>query len=196
MRDARRIKAYSLGPKAEQKGRDNAGGRLREGRLGKWEGQGMEHGGRNKFRTALAMPRRGMKVGKLHQGRNIMKRLSTLALTTMSLLLLGVVLLAGDAIAQQKSLKEQLVGTWIYVSSTSTQADGSKTDRLNMKGIVIYTSDGHFDFVSVRGHFHTLANPDRATATAEEVQDVWGDSILVYRTFMVNEIYKECIAND
>ena len=39
-----------------------------------------------------------------------MKRLSMLALTTMSLLLLGVVLLAGDAIAQQKSLKEQLVG--------------------------------------------------------------------------------------
>ena len=67
-----------------------------------------------------------MKVGKLHQGRNIMKRLSTLALTTMSLLLLGVVLLAGDVIAQQKSLKEQLVGTWIYVSSTSTRADGAK----------------------------------------------------------------------
>ena len=46
----------TLGAKAEQKGRDNAGGRLREGRLGKWEGQGMEHGGRNKFRTALATP--------------------------------------------------------------------------------------------------------------------------------------------
>ena len=69
----------------------------------------MEHGGRNTFQTVLATPRRGMKVGKLHQGRNIMKRLSTLALTTMSLLLLGVVLLAGDVIAQQKSLKEQLV---------------------------------------------------------------------------------------
>src|SRR6185503_10364686 len=47
-----------LGAKAEQKGRDNAGGRLREGRLGKWEGQRMEHGGRNKFQTALATPRR------------------------------------------------------------------------------------------------------------------------------------------
>src|SRR4029450_5014624 len=42
----------------------NAGGRLREGRLRKWEGQGMEHGGRNKFRTALATPRRGMKFGQ------------------------------------------------------------------------------------------------------------------------------------
>jgi hypothetical protein len=87
-----------------------------------------------------------------------MKQLSTLALTTMSLLLLGVVLLAGDAIAQQKSLKEQLVGTWIYVSSTSTRADGSKTDRPNLKGIVIYTSDGHFAFVSVHADLPKLAN--------------------------------------
>ncbi|MGH8518310.1 MAG: hypothetical protein ACREUE_12720, partial [Panacagrimonas sp.] len=62
-----------------------------------------------------------------------MKRLSTLALTTMSLLLLGVVLLAGDVIAQEKSLKEQLVGTWIYVSSTTTRADGSKTENPNLK---------------------------------------------------------------
>src|SRR5258705_9158373 len=180
----------SLGAKAEQKGRDNAGGRLREGRLGKWEGQGMEHGGRNTFQTALAMPHRGMKVGKLHQGRNIMKRLSTLALTTMSLLLLGVVLLAGDAIAQQKSLKEQLVGTGISVSSTSTRADGSKTDRPNLQGIVIYTSDGHFTFVSVRPDLPKLANPDRARATAEEAQAVVAGSIAYYGTYSINEVDK------
>jgi hypothetical protein len=71
----------------------------------------MEHGGRSTFRTALATPRRGVKIGKKHQERNIMKRLSTLALITISLLLLGVVLLAGDAVAQQQSLKEQLVDT-------------------------------------------------------------------------------------
>ena len=170
----------ALGAKAEQKGRDNAGGRLREGRLGKWEGQGMEHGGRNKFRTALATPRRGMKVGKLHQGRNIMKRLSTLTLTTMSLLLLGVVLLAGDAI----------VGTWIYVSSTSTRADGSKTDRPNLQGIVIYTSDGHFAFVSVRADLPKLANPDRARATAEEAQAVVAGSIAYFGTYSINEVDK------
>jgi Lipocalin-like domain len=181
---------FTLGAKAEQKGRDNAGGRLREGRLGKWEGQGMEHGGRNKFRTALATPRRGMKVGKLHQGRNIMKRLSTLALTTMSLLLLGVVLLAGDAIAQQKSLKEQLVGTWIYVSRTETRADGNKTYVPNLKGILIYTSDGHFVFVNVRDDLPKLANPDRARATAEEAQAVVAGSLAYYGTYSINEVDK------
>ena len=119
-----------------------------------------------------------------------MKRLSTLALTTMSLLLLGVVLLAGDAIAQQKSLKEQLVGTWIYVSSTSTRADGSKTDRPNLKGIVIYTSDGHFAFVSVRADLPKLANPDRARATAEEAQAVVAGSLAYYGTYSINEVDK------
>jgi hypothetical protein len=131
-----------------------------------------------------------MKVGKLHQGRNIMKRLSTLALTTMSLLLLGVVLLAGDVIAQQTSLKEQLVGTWIYVSSTSARADGSKTDRPNLKGMLIYTSDGHFALVSVRTDLPKFANPDRARATAEEAQAVVAGSIAYYGTYSINEVDK------
>lgn len=119
-----------------------------------------------------------------------MKRLSTLTVTTMSLLFLGVILLAGDAVAQQKLLKEQLVGTWIYVSSTSTRADGSKTDRPNLKGIVIYTSDGHFAFVSVRDDLPKLANPDRARATAEEAQAVVAGSIAYYGTYSINEVDK------
>ena len=45
-----------------------------------------------------------------------MNRLSTLTLLT-STLLLGFALAYGDALAQQKSLKEQLVGTWTIVTS-------------------------------------------------------------------------------
>jgi len=92
--------------------------------------------------------------------RNVMKRLSTLVVTTMSLLFLGVVLPAGDAIAQQKSLKEQLVGTWKLVSSHNIRSDGSKIDRSgpNPKGILIYTSDGHFVFVNTRSDLPKLAS--------------------------------------
>ena len=99
-----------------------------------------------------------------------MRRLGVLIATTMLLVILGVVLPLGDALAQQKSLKEQLVGTWIYVSSTTTRADGSKTENPNLKAIVIYTSDGHFAFVSVRADLPKLANPDRTLATAEEAK--------------------------
>jgi hypothetical protein len=41
---------------------------------------------------------------------------------------LGLAMLPGSAIAQTKSLKDQLVGTWTFVSSVNTRADGSKFD--------------------------------------------------------------------
>jgi len=105
------------------------------------------------------------------------------------------VLPSGDALAQQKSLKGQLVGTWIYVSSTATRADGGKTENPNLKGIAIYTSDGHFAFVSVRADLPKLANPDRARATAEEAQAVVAGSIAYYGTYSINEVDKVIIPN-
>jgi len=119
-----------------------------------------------------------------------MRRLGMLTATTVSVLIMGGALPTGDAVAQQKSLKEQLVGTWIYVSSTSTRADGSKTDRPDLKGIVIYTSDGHFAFVSVRTDLPKLASPDRARATAEEARAVVAGSIAYYGTYSINEVDK------
>jgi hypothetical protein len=124
-----------------------------------------------------------------------MRRLGVLIATTVSLVILGVVLPSGDALAQQKSLKEQLVGTWIYVSGTTTRADGSKTENPNLKGIVIYTSDGHFALVSVRADLPKLANPDRARATAEEAQAVVAGSIAYYGTYSINEVDKVIIPN-
>lgn len=43
-----------------------------------------------------------------------MNRHSTFALTAIASLFLGVGLPAGDAVGQQKTLKDQLVGTWTY----------------------------------------------------------------------------------
>jgi hypothetical protein len=48
-----------------------------------------------------------------------MKEHPTPTLTAISILALMVIHLTGDAIAQQKTLKEQLVGTWTFVSSPS-----------------------------------------------------------------------------
>jgi len=113
-----------------------------------------------------------------------------LAAATVSVLILGGALAMGDAIAQEKSLREQLVGTWIYVSSTTTRADGSKTENPDLKAIVIYTSDGHFAFVSVRADLPKLANPDRALATAEEAKAVVAGSIAYFGTYSINEADK------
>jgi Lipocalin-like domain len=119
-----------------------------------------------------------------------MYRCAKLVLTIFALLSLGIILPAGDAIAQEKLLKEQLVGTWMLVSSASIQPDGAKSDRPNLKGIVIYTSDGHFAFVNARTDLPKLAANDRARATAEEARAVVAGSIAYYGTYSVNEVDK------
>ena len=55
-----------------------------------------------------------------------MNRRSTLTLTTMALLCLGVAVPAGHVFAQQKSLKDQLAGAWTVVSNEQTDPDGNK----------------------------------------------------------------------
>src|SRR5262245_15713121 len=124
-----------------------------------------------------------------------MRRFGMFTATAMSLLIMGGAFREGDAVAQQKSIKEQLVGTWIYVSSTSTRADGSKTDNPNLKAIVIYTSDGHFAFVSVRDDLPKFANPDRARATAEEAKAVVAGSSAYFGTYPSNDVDKLIPAN-
>jgi len=119
-----------------------------------------------------------------------MSRYSMVVLTTLALLSSGIALSPGDALAQQKSLKEQLVGTWILVSSAIIRPDGTKTDRPNLKGIVIYTSDGHFALVNVRADLPKLAANNRARATAEEARAVVAGSIAYFGTYSVNEVEK------
>jgi len=121
-----------------------------------------------------------------------MKRLSTLAVTTMLLLFLGVVLPAGDAVAQQKSLKEQLVGTWKLVSSHNIRSDGSKIDQYgpNANGILIYTSDGHFALVNTRADLPKFASNSRDRGTPEEYKAVGQGSIAYFGTYTINEADK------
>jgi hypothetical protein len=102
----------------------------------------------------------------------------------------GLLFLPGSATSQQKSLKEQLLGTWIYGSSTRIRPDGTKTDEPNLKGIVIYTSDGHFAFMNVRTDLPKFVANSPARATAEEALAVVAGSIAYYGTYAVNEADK------
>ena len=55
----------------------------------------------------------------------------------------AVALLPGSAVSQQKSLKDQIVGSWTLVSWEQTRADGSKNQRFGAspKGINTYDAD-------------------------------------------------------
>jgi hypothetical protein len=54
----------------------------------------------------------------------------------------------GSAVSQQRSLKEQLVGTWLVVAVDNIRADGSRFQSLgpNPKGIMMFDANGWFSF--------------------------------------------------
>ena len=65
-----------------------------------------------------------------------MNRRNTLSLCAT--IALGLALLPGSAVSQQKPLKEQLVGTWTIVSNDNVAPDGTKRQIFgaNPKGIL------------------------------------------------------------
>lgn len=131
--------------------------------------------------------------------RTIGRRLcGTFAAITLSalLLVLGLVPFTGDAVAKEKTLKEQLVGTWLVVSNITTRPDGTKADTFgpNPKGIFIYESNGRFAIVSTRADVPKFASNNRGTGTADENKAVVQGSIAYFGTYAVNEADKSLTA--
>ena len=89
-----------------------------------------------------------------------MKRRNILGMAGMTLLACAV--LAGNAAAQQKTLKEQLVGAWTLVSTDATAKDGTKRQAFgaNPKGILILDTSGRYAVV--------LGRPDRPKFKASD----------------------------
>ena len=119
-----------------------------------------------------------------------MNRRATLAMTTTALLCLTVGLSASDSLAQQKSLKEQLVGTWTLVSSDQVMPDGSKLKQFgaNPKGINVFDANGRFFLMIASADNSKIASKDPSRKTnSEEVGGLIVESIAYYGTYTVNE---------
>jgi hypothetical protein len=65
---------------------------------------------------------------------------------------LGLALLPGSALAQQKPLKEQLAGTWTIISNDNVAPDGTKRQLFgpNPKGILVLAANGQYAQIIVR----------------------------------------------
>ena len=76
---------------------------------------------------------------------NTMRRSTTLSMITLAFLCLGIVLPASNAISQQKTIKELLVGTWTLDSVYDQTQDGKKHDTWGpgVKGMYIFDGSGH-----------------------------------------------------
>jgi hypothetical protein len=110
---------------------------------------------------------------------------------------LGLLLLPGGAASQQKSLKDQLVGTWNIVSWERTDPGGAKvhTFGTNPKGVNVFGADGRFVVFYARADLPKLASNDRTKATPEEAKAIMLGSITYHGTYSVDEASKTITLN-
>jgi len=111
--------------------------------------------------------------------------------TIAAALLLAV--LGGDAGAQQKSLKDRLVGTWHFVIAEITGPDGAKSFPFGPKprGMVIFTPQGEFMQVHIASEVPKIANGNRMAATPEEYAGIMRGTIAQFGTYTVDEEKKQ-----
>ena len=77
--------------------------------------------------------------------------------------------LLGSAFAQQKLLKEQLVGTWTLVSYDSFAGDGSKKPVFgSSKGYLMLDAGGHYMYMVVDMTRDKWKSKNRTQTTSEE----------------------------
>ena len=109
------------------------------------------------------------------------------ALAALFLLALG---LPDDAGAEEKTLKDQLVGTWLFVSTTVKLADGSPVYGSNPKGLLIITENGFYSTHILRADVPKFAAKNRLQGTPEENKAAVQGSIASWGRYTVNEANK------
>ena len=122
-----------------------------------------------------------------------MKRTSIVGIFSIAMMV--SVLMPLTVMGQQKSLKDQLVGTWIYVSSTAKRDDGSNVPRPSLQGAVTYTADGRFHFITTRTDAPKYASSDPTRPSADEAMATASGSIAYMGTYTVDEGTKTIHAN-
>jgi Lipocalin-like domain len=122
-----------------------------------------------------------------------MNRRCALGLCTIALLTIPA--FPNGSLAQGKSLKDQLIGTWTYVSSTGKRDDGSTVARPSLQGAVTYTADGRFHFITVRTDAPKLASSDPSRPSPEEAIAIASGSIAYTGAYTVDENTKTIHAN-
>jgi len=118
-----------------------------------------------------------------------MKLRTALAFAATALFCLGA---AQPAAAQQKTLKNQIVGTWSFVSTVNTRPDGSKVDPwgAGATGSLIYHPNGRFSFMIMRGDIPKF---EREKGTPEQFKAAAQGLIAYHGTYRVDEPSKTIV---
>lgn len=117
----------------------------------------------------------------------------TIQIATM----LALTLAAAPAGAQQKSLHDQLVGSWNFVVAEVVAPDGKKSFPFGEAptGIIIFTAGGQFAQIHVASDVPKIASNNRLTGTPEEYAAIMRRTISLFGTYSVNEEKKTVTFN-
>jgi hypothetical protein len=101
----------------------------------------------------------------------------------------GLLFLTGNTVAQQKSLKEQLVGTWTLVSTVDVKEDGTRVERwgANPKGNLVFDANGRYSLMIVRADLPKFGSKAADQGTAEENKTVMQGMVAHFGTYSINE---------
>lgn len=99
---------------------------------------------------------------------------------------------ATGAWAQQKALKDEIVGTWKYVSVDLVRPDGTRTPLYgpNPQGLATFDSAGNYLLMTARGGQPRFASSNREEGTAEENKAVVQGSIAHFGRYTIDEAGK------
>jgi hypothetical protein len=105
----------------------------------------------------------------------------------------AVVVAPGVALAQQKSLKDQLVGSWSLLLVDGKNADGTQAPLFgpNPDGLLIFTPEGRFSLQIMRTiNRPPFASNNRDTGTAEENKAAVQGTLSAFGTYTADEANK------
>jgi len=94
---------------------------------------------------------------------------------------------ASDAVGQSKSLKDDLVGSWKFVSSTSKRDDDSATWGHDPVGSLIFTGNGRFSLQIIRSDRPKYKSNTRMRGSLIENQATTRGTLSYFGTYDVNE---------
>jgi len=117
-------------------------------------------------------------------GRNMMDQRNLLGLAAIAVF--GLSLPSGSAGAQQRSLKEQIVGTWTITRCEWANPDGTKRPLVvgnNPVGQFIFTDNGRFSFQVMADIPKWASGGDYRTTTPEENKAVVEGTMSYFGTY-------------
>jgi hypothetical protein len=110
-------------------------------------------------------------------------------ITLSAITALGLALLPRSVVAQQGTLKQQLVGTWTLLLDDGIRADGTHVPRFgaNPIGTVIFAADGHYSLQIMRVDHPAFAADNRLKGIAGDNNPQAAGLLTHFGTYVVTD---------